>query len=132
MTDRIATCACGQLRAACSGDPVRVSVCHCLNCQKRSGSAFAVQARWPNERIELAGDYREWTLTGDSGTTTTFRFCPTCGVTVTYINEGMEGLTAVAVGAFADPDFPPPEYSVYEERKHRWVAIVGDDIDHID
>lgn len=132
MTSRVATCRCGQLRATCTGDPVRVSVCHCLECKKRSGSAFAVQARWPDERLQLTGDYREWSCTSDSGMLATFRFCTNCGGTVAYVTEGMPGLTAVPVGTFAEPYFPPPTYSVYEERKHPWVAILGDDIEHFD
>ena len=132
MTVRVATCRCEQLRAICTGEPVRVSVCHCLACQKRSGSAFAVQARWPDERVELTGEFKEWSQAGDSGACATFRFCATCGATVAYVNESMPGVTAIAIGAFADPNFPPPRFSVYEERKHGWVAICGDDIEHID
>lgn len=126
MTSRVATCSCGQLTVTCTGEPVRISVCHCLDCQKRSGSSFAAQARWPNERVEIAGEFREWSRTGDSGEVATFRFCPTCGSKVAYSHEGMPGITAVAVGGFADPAFPPPIYSVYEGRKHAWVAILGD------
>lgn len=132
MTVRTATCRCGQFQATCTGEPVRVSVCHCLDCQKRSGSAFAVQARWPDEHVELTGEFREWSKTGDSGMSASFRFCPTCGATLAYTNEGMPGVVAIAVGAFADPAFPTPKFSVYEERKHRWVAIVGDDIEHLE
>lgn len=132
MTVRVATCRCGQLRATCTGDPIRVSVCHCLDCQKRSGSAFAVQARWPDDRVELTGEASQWSQVGDSGNRATFRFCATCGATVVYASEGMPGLTAIPVGAFADPAFPSPSYSVYEERRHRWVAITGEDIEHID
>jgi hypothetical protein len=132
MTERVATCRCGQLRVTCTGEPVRVSVCHCLECQKRSGSAFAFQARWPDAQVETAGTFSTWSRTGDSGKSATFRFCPTCGATVAYTSEAMPGLTAVAVGAFADPSFPPPHYSVYEERKHGWVAITGDGIEHFD
>ena len=132
MTVRVATCRCGQLRATCTGDPVRVSVCHCLDCKKRSGSAFAAQARWPDDRVELAGESSEWACVAESGARATFRFCATCGGTVAYVSEGVPGLTAIPIGAFADPDFPPPEYSVCEERKHPWVAIVGDGIDHFD
>ncbi|MBO9670252.1 MAG: GFA family protein [Sphingobium sp.] len=127
---RTATCRCGQYRVTCTGEPVRVSVCHCLNCKKRSGSAFAAQARWPDEQVVQEGEYREWSAAGDSGKSATFRFCPTCGSTVTYVHEDMPGLTAVAIGAFAEPDFPPPDYSVYEERMHSWVAIVGEGIEH--
>lgn len=132
MTDRVATCRCGQLRVTCTGDPVRVSVCHCLDCQKRSGSSFAAQARWPEDQVAVTGGFNRWSTVGESGARATFRFCPECGSTVFYSSEGMPGLTAVAVGAFADPDFPPPIYSVYEARKHRWVAILGDEVDHFD
>jgi hypothetical protein len=130
MTTRTATCRCGQFRATVTGESVRISVCHCLNCQKRSGSAFAAQARWPDDQVVFNGDYREWSATGDSGGTGTFRFCPVCGSTVSYRIDMMPGLTAIAIGAFADPDFPPPEFSMYENRKHRWVDILGDNVEH--
>jgi hypothetical protein len=132
MTTRIATCACGQLRATCSGEPVRVSVCHCLDCQKRSGSAFAFQARWPDERVAIVGEYREWMRPGDVGKRATFRFCPTCGATLAFVTEGMPGLTAIPAGAFADPQFPPPHYSVYETRRHGWLTVVGEGVEHWD
>src|SRR5687767_10724619 len=131
-TIRTATCRCGQLRATCEGDPVRISVCHCLDCQKRSGSAFAVQARWPDDQVVVAGEYREWMQTADSGSRITCRFCPTCGSTVAYVIDTWPGVTAVAVGAFADPQFPAPKFSVWEVRKHAWVAITGDDVEHTD
>lgn len=132
MNERIATCRCGQLQAVCQGDPVRVSVCHCLNCQKRSGSSFAAQARWPETSVEIKGVSREWSQAGDSGSRATFRFCPDCGSTLAYVSEGMPDLIAIAVGAFADPAFPSPHYSVYEERKHGWVTITGDGVEHYD
>ncbi len=113
----------------CTGEPVRISVCHCLACQKRSGSAFAAQARYADGQVRLTGAYREWSCTGDSGSQATFRFCGTCGATIAFSNESMPGTTAIPIGAFADPQFPPPLFSVYEDRKHRWVAILGDAID---
>lgn len=132
MTHRVATCPCEQLRVECAGDPVRVSVCHCLACQKRSGAPFAAQARWPEDQVRMIGRFSEWSRVGDSGGRAIFRFCPECGSTVAYANDGMTGLIAVPVGAFADPDFPAPRFSVYEERKHPWVAILGDDVEHQD
>ena len=60
MTERMASCRCGQLKAMVTGLPVRVSVCHCLNCKKRSGSAFAVQARWPAEQVTIEGQSKTW------------------------------------------------------------------------
>ncbi|WP_374472271.1 GFA family protein [Phenylobacterium sp.] len=132
MTERVAACRCGALRAECRGEPVRVSVCHCLACQARTGSAFAVQARWPQDQVSLSGEFREWSRTGDSGGRATYRFCPACGSTLAYVNEGMPGLIAIPVGAFADPGFPPPRFSVWETRKHPWVAVLGEAVEHLD
>lgn len=64
MNIRTATCQCGQLRANCNGEPVRVSVCHCLDCQKRSGSAFAAQARWPDTHVTLTGESKTFGSAG--------------------------------------------------------------------
>jgi hypothetical protein len=50
---RTAACWCGALTAVCEGEPARVSVCHCLACHQRSGSAFAVQARFPADKVRL-------------------------------------------------------------------------------
>ena len=130
MTTHTASCRCGQLKATVTGDPFRVSVCHCLNCQKRSGSAFAAQARWPTENLSVAGQSKTWTQTGDSGSSATFHFCPDCGSTVYYSGGGYSDAIAVALGAFDDPYFLKPQISVFENRKHDWVEITGDGIEH--
>src|SRR6187397_1971612 len=108
MEKRTATCRCGQLKVTCEGEPVRISVCHCLDCQRRSGSAFAAQARWPAARIMLTGRSKAWERVADSGHEATYQFCPDCGSTIAYIIEGWPGVVAVPVGAFADPTFPAP------------------------
>jgi len=130
MTTRLATCRCGQLRAECVGEPVRISVCHCLACQKRTGSAFAAQARWPDTQITISGKSSSWVRTADSGRKVTYRFCPDCGSTLAYAIEGSPGITAIPLGAFADPAFPAPRFSVYENRKHLWTAVLGEDVEH--
>ena len=130
MNTRTATCRCGQLRAICEGEPVRVSVCHCLDCQKRSGSAFAAQARWPDAQVAVTGEAKSWVRTADSGHRVTYRFCPHCGSNVAYVIEGWPNVTAVPLGAFADPEFPAPKFSVYEHRKHAWAAVLGADVEH--
>lgn len=125
MTARIASCSCGQLRVTCEGEPVRVSICHCLECQKRTGSVFATQARFPRESVTIEGRATQWSRRGDSGEGATFNFCPTCGSTVSWEPTGAPDLIYVAVGAFADPNFPPPHVSVYEERQHPWTLALG-------
>ncbi len=120
---REAACSCGKLRVFTEGDPVRVSVCHCLECQKRTGSAFGFQARWRKELVRIEGESTAWSRKGDDGSTVEFHFCPTCGSTVWYRIDDMPDFIAVAVGNFADPAFPAPRVSVYETRKHAWIDV---------
>ncbi|WP_229415020.1 GFA family protein [Massilia aurea] len=120
--DKMAQCSCGQLTAKVSGDPLRISICHCLNCQRRSGSVFAAQARFPRDQVVIAGTSTSFTLTGDEGSRAHFHFCPVCGATVYFQTEGAEETIAIPIGAFADPLFPAPTVSVYEERMHAWVV----------
>jgi hypothetical protein len=56
----------------------------------------------------------------------TFTFCPSCGATVFYVSEGLDESIAIPVGAFADPSFPSPAFSVYEDRMHGWVSMPQD------
>lgn len=123
---RLASCSCGQLTAQVDGEPVRVSICHCLNCQRRSGGPFAQQARFVREHVVTSGTSSTFVLAGDSGARATFHFCPQCGATVYYEAEALPGFIAIPVGAFADPSFPAPTVSVYEERKHQWVVPPAD------
>jgi hypothetical protein len=123
---RRASCSCGRLSVTVTGAPVRVSMCHCLECQKRTGSLFGAQARWPRESVVLAGEPTVWRRIGDDGGAMDFHFCPVCGSTVWYIAVDQPDIIAVATGGFADPDFPMPDYSVYEDRKHGWLNLPGD------
>ena len=125
MTTRVASCSCGQLRLTCEGEPVRISMCHCLECQKRTGNVFATQARFAREYVRIEGRATQWRRLGDSGEGATFNFCPVCASTVYWEPTGAPGFVTVAVGAFADPSFPPPRVSIYEERQHQWALAAG-------
>lgn len=98
-------------------------MCHCLECQKRTGAPFGAQARWPRGAVTISGASTAWTRTADSGNTITFHFCPVCGSTVYYGIDHIPDVIAVALGNFADPEFPAPRVSVYEERRHDWVCV---------
>ena len=129
MTTRRASCSCGQLQLICEGEPVRISVCHCLACQQRTGSAFGAQARYHRDQMSgLQGRASEFVRTADSGNAITFHFCPACGSTVYWEGAATPEIVAVALGCFADPKFPNPKHSVYERRAHRW-ALMADRAD---
>jgi len=129
---RQAECRCGQLKAQCEGEPVLVAVCHCLVCQRRTGSALGVQARFPADQVTVTGEWSTYTRISETGRTASYRFCPTCGNTVIIENEGSPGLVTLPVGAFADPDFPAPSWSFFEGRKFPWLSVAGDNIKHLE
>ena len=119
---RTAMCSCGQLCIEVQGDPLGVGVCHCLACQRRTGSAFALLATFAAPYM-VSGAVAEYMRIGDQGAMFRFRFCPVCGTNLFHTEEGRSGSVSVAVGAFADPTFPEPEDSIYECRRHPWVGL---------
>jgi len=123
MSTRDAACSCGQLRCTAQGEPIRISMCHCLACQRRTGSAFSIQARFPSDRVRVEGRSSEYLRISDDGIERVFHFCPDCGATVYYLEPSKPDVIAVPIGAFADPSFPAPTMSVWESRRHPWVAV---------
>ena len=122
--EREAACTCGQLRLRLAGDPVLVSSCHCLACQRRTGALFGSTSFFARSQIiATMGERRTFRRQGDSGRWLTFNFCPTCGSTVFWDSEATPDMVSVAVGAFADPGFPPPARTVWTTTKHEWLAF---------
>ena len=101
-----AQCGCGQLSAEISGEPDAVVMCHCVACPRRSGSPFGVAA----------------------GNEFTTGFCPECGSSVWLQGPLKPGVIGITVGAIADPDFPAPVRSVWEQTRHGWVDVGFTDV----
>lgn len=122
---RQARCACGALAAATTGDPIRLSVCHCLDCKRRTGSAFSWNATFAAADVTVEGAFRTYQRGSDDGYWGRFHFCPECGVTVAYEIERRPDMISIPAGAFADPAFPPPAIEVYDERRCPWLPDFG-------
>ena len=125
MASRTAACSCRQLRLEVEGDPDRVTICHCLECQRRTGSVFGVQARFAAADVRIEGRYADYARTSDESDRRVhvFHFCPECGGTVFYTAPEEPDVIAVPVGVFADPSFPMPGASYYDSRRHPWVEL---------
>ena len=134
---RTASCNCGQLRVTCTGpDPDRVVMCNCYLCQKQTGSAFSLQARFPNEQVTIEGTSTAWTFPIDGAKPVTYRscdsggatyhFCPECGSTVYGELSIAPDFFVVEVGGFTDPTFPPPMISGFEAEGAAWVMSIKD------
>ena len=64
MTTRRTACSCGQLHLTIEGDPSRISMCHCLECQRRTGAVISNQARFRRDQVTFAG--RGYVMEADS------------------------------------------------------------------
>jgi len=122
---KTASCACGSLRVTCAAEPMLVAQCHCLACQRRTGSAYGLGAFFRREDVRVEGPSRRYERPSDSGHSVSFHFCPDCGSTVFWEPERRPDAIAVAVGAFADPAFPAPTRAVYTEHRYPWVGDIG-------
>ena len=123
MATHEASCSCGQLQAACTGSPHRVSVCHCGACKKRTGSAFAWNAWFEAGQVTVSGDSHAWARSSDDKRWCRQHFCPRCGATVYYEIEARPGMVGVPAGTFADAAFTEPSASVYDELACPWVRV---------
>ena len=121
--NRIARCACGGLQAEVEGEPTGVVACSCTECQRRSGSPFGVGAYYPDSQVKVSGKATEYVRTADSGAPFHIFFCPTCGTSLYWTTARNPGTYGIAVGAFADPSYPEPSRSVFDQSKHAWVTF---------
>jgi hypothetical protein len=122
-----ARCQCGDLTAEIQDDAYRLVVaCHCLDCQRRSGSPFGVVAYFPESNVTVTGLSYEFERPTDEGNSFTNGFCPRCGSTLYVRTNKHAMLLGITVGSFADAGFPPPVRSVYEQSRHGWVGLPQD------
>jgi hypothetical protein len=101
------------VRYTVRGEPFHVGRCHCADCRKRSGSAFAIYGHWPREAFELAGELARFD--GDA-------FCGTCGSRVGIIeDEGVE----LNLGTLDDAPFLlRPDAEIWVKRREPWLSAV--------
>ena len=126
-----ASCQCGKLTATIEDGAQAVTImCHCLDCQRRTGSPFGTIAYFQGQVVTVSGEATEYSRAGDSGQTLTRGFCPACGSAVYVKASRLPEITGVPVGALNDPSFPAPAHSVYEQSKHAWVSLPDGPTNH--
>ena len=118
-----AECQCGALSIELPGPTPAVVACHCVDCQRRSGSPFGVLAYYAADQLTIRGQAKRFGRPTAAGGVFESFFCPECGSTVYVRADKHPTLIGVAVGAIAAPDFPAPVRSVWEQSMHRWVTL---------
>ena len=123
MTDmREGGCACGAVRYRLLSDPLFVHCCHCLNCQRQTGSAFVINLLIETDRVELlAGDPQPVAVPRGSKKQKIWR-CPACQIAV-YSQYTSARTRFVRGGTLDDPSSVEPDVHIYTRSKVPWVAL---------
>jgi hypothetical protein len=117
-------CLCRAVRYRVKNPPVRTSVCHCRNCQLRTGSAFGIGAYFNQADVEIRGDLNTYEYRSDeSGRWLRTQFCARCGTTVTWTAEVFPGIRAIAGGSFDDPGWLKLDRHVWTRSRHNWFVF---------
>jgi hypothetical protein len=123
MSAREGGCSCAAVRYRLTSDPLFVHCCHCLNCQRQTGSAFVINLLIETERVELlVGDPQPVDVPRDDGSTQRIFRCPTCQIAV-FSEYGRPEVRFVRAGTLDDPSTVTPDVHIYTRSKVPWVAL---------
>jgi hypothetical protein len=116
-------CACGEVRYRLTSDPLFVHCCHCLNCQRQTGSAFVINVLIEADRVEvLAGEPQRVDVPRDDGSVQQIDRCPTCQVALFSIYSRPQ-IRFVRGGTLDDPRGIEPDVHIYTKSKVGWVTL---------
>ena len=116
-------CACGAVRYRLTSDPLFTHCCHCLNCQRQTGSAFVINLLIEADRVELlSGAPQAVDVPRDDGSTQRISRCPTCQVAV-YSDYGRPEVLFVRAGTLDQPGSVSPDVHIFTKSKLSWVTL---------
>ena len=113
-------CACGAIHYECNVDPVVMLNCHCRDCQRASGSAYAPVLVVPKSAVQMRGEPRYYEVVGKAGKAIARGFCPTCGSQVTVKLERLLDALGLQAGSLDDPSVYRPKMDVFTSSAQPW------------
>lgn len=116
-------CLCGKVRYSADVEPKFVGLCHCHDCQKFTGSAFAAVIALPKSAVTVTGILKGFAKRGDSGKPIERMFCPDCGSSVLDEADAMPGTVMIAAGTLDDPSWVKPDAQIYCASAQPWVQL---------
>lgn len=120
-------CACGAVRYRLTSSPMFVHCCHCLDCQRQTGSAFVLNAIIEADRVDLlSGAPEPVTVPTDSGRPHDIYRCPTCQIALWSDYGRRRVMSFVRVGTLDDPSALKPDVHIFTRSKQPWVGLPPD------
>jgi hypothetical protein len=120
-------CRCGSVALEILEKPTMMVQCHCLDCQKSTGTGHTSNAYFDEKAVTITGETIGHTVTADSGNEMARYFCPQCGSRLFGRNSGRPGLVSVQIGCLEDNDWFSPQAVLYSSRRHDW-DITSDEV----
>lgn len=122
MTEAITGgCACGAVRYTCSERPLAQLICHCRDCQRASGSAFAACLIFPADRLQFdGGRLKAHTVKAASGRTMRRLYCPECGSPVAIARPETPLVQFVHAASLDHPAMFSPTCEAWVSRAAAW------------
>ena len=116
-------CACGAIRYESTAEPVFMLNCHCRDCQRLTGSAFAVNAVYPAAQVETLGEgWGERDVVTDAEGSRSWR-CAECGTLLFSDHRMFREHRFVRVGTLDEGERLEPSAHYFVRSKHPWVTI---------
>jgi len=117
-------CQCGAVRYAVTGPVKRLLVCHCIDCQRQSSSAFGMTMVVAEADFRITrGAVKTFTSRAESGREKLGAFCPDCGSRIYHTTTFRPGMVSVKPGTLDDTGWLRPEMHVWASRRQPWVVI---------
>ena len=129
MVERRGGCVCGGVRFVAHGEPLRITICHCAWCQRRTGTAFGAEVVFDQAKVEMSGTpparYRH--VSDESGRWLDVEFCARCGANLGFTLEAVPGVRTLPAGAFDDPAWLRPDRHtvrhVFLRSRRAWAEL---------
>ena len=106
-------CSCGQVSAQAMGAPRSIVNCHCTDCRRATGAAFATVLYFPTDAVKITGDTRSFTTTSDRGTSVAREFCPNCGSQMFSCAAAWPDLIGLRAGTLEQAERVKPQRNVF-------------------
>ncbi|WP_332826516.1 GFA family protein [Ramlibacter sp.] len=116
-------CACGSIRYRCASAPIAMLNCHCRDCQRSSGAAFASGVVAITADLQVSGTPSTYSVRGSSGQSTTRSFCGGCGSPLFTRSEANPQFTSIRFPSLDDASAFAPMLDIWTSRAQPWVCL---------
>ena len=123
MSVREGGCSCGEVRYRLTSEPLFVHCCHCLNCQRQTGSAFVINLLIEADRVELLeGEPEPVPVPRSGGKKQKIWRCAECQ-TALYSQYTSPRVRFVRAGTLDDPSSVAPDVHIFTRSKLPWLTL---------